>query len=308
MLLLSPHFDDAVLSCWWLLASTDAQMLVVNVFGKAPERGVIGDWDRRTAALRLDRRALGRVRRLATLMARGSGRHQAGANHEALRRSASGPVLLGFDSAKQIARRVAEDRRALALAGRRAVNLELLEAQYRAHPAYGLPEPSSQEVLTQLVCRVPAASALLLPAALGGSHDTQVGSHVDHRVVRDLWRAPDFTGPVLLYADVPYATRHGWPDWVADGAGSSVATSAWAKDLARAGIETGRLAPAVRLLSREQVARKRSTLRRYRTQWKALGCDYDKLRFEVLWRVSRPGEEPLPDWPFAMEGWACQST
>lgn len=43
-LLLSPHFDDAVLGCWSLLAS-DRQLTVVNVFAGIPAAGQAGVWE-----------------------------------------------------------------------------------------------------------------------------------------------------------------------------------------------------------------------------------------------------------------------
>jgi len=43
-LLLSPHFDDAVLSCWSLLAS-DRRLTVVNLFAGIPAAGQSGPWE-----------------------------------------------------------------------------------------------------------------------------------------------------------------------------------------------------------------------------------------------------------------------
>jgi LmbE family N-acetylglucosaminyl deacetylase len=48
-LILSPHLDDAALSCWHLL-SGPGEVEVVNVFTGIPANGVVGDWDRRTGA------------------------------------------------------------------------------------------------------------------------------------------------------------------------------------------------------------------------------------------------------------------
>jgi LmbE family N-acetylglucosaminyl deacetylase len=48
VVVLSPHLDDAVLSCWHLLEGGDA--LVVNVFGGEPQPGVAGWWDGLTSA------------------------------------------------------------------------------------------------------------------------------------------------------------------------------------------------------------------------------------------------------------------
>jgi LmbE family N-acetylglucosaminyl deacetylase len=40
----SPHLDDAALSCWSIL--TEANAVVVNVFAGVPASGVVGEWDR----------------------------------------------------------------------------------------------------------------------------------------------------------------------------------------------------------------------------------------------------------------------
>ena len=46
---LSPHLDDAVLSCSSVLAAA-ADVLVLNVFAGVPPAGVVGWWDRKTGA------------------------------------------------------------------------------------------------------------------------------------------------------------------------------------------------------------------------------------------------------------------
>ena len=66
----SPHLDDAVLSCWHLLGGDD-EITVVNVFTAIPEPGRLGWWDLLTGAddsvarmrvrLAEDEAALGRV-------------------------------------------------------------------------------------------------------------------------------------------------------------------------------------------------------------------------------------------------------
>jgi hypothetical protein len=43
-LLLSPHWDDAALGCWSLLASS-RELKVVNVFAATPPSGVVGGWE-----------------------------------------------------------------------------------------------------------------------------------------------------------------------------------------------------------------------------------------------------------------------
>lgn len=47
--ILSPHFDDAVLSCWHVLSGV-GEVLVVNVFAGEPPAGTLGWWDRLAGA------------------------------------------------------------------------------------------------------------------------------------------------------------------------------------------------------------------------------------------------------------------
>ena len=84
--ILSPHLDDAVLSCWHVLTQP-GEVVVINVFAGAPEgRDTVAWWDRYTGAT---------------------------------------------DSRDRVRERAKEDRTALSLAGRTAVNLDLLDEQYR---------------------------------------------------------------------------------------------------------------------------------------------------------------------------------
>ncbi|MGH2855333.1 MAG: hypothetical protein ACRDLF_14200, partial [Solirubrobacteraceae bacterium] len=48
-LVLSPHWDDAVLDCWSLLSS-DREVHVVNLFAGVPAPGRLGPWDAITGA------------------------------------------------------------------------------------------------------------------------------------------------------------------------------------------------------------------------------------------------------------------
>jgi LmbE family N-acetylglucosaminyl deacetylase len=48
-IVISPHLDDAVLSCWHLLEAGDAT--VVSVFTAVPEAGATGWWDKLTGAV-----------------------------------------------------------------------------------------------------------------------------------------------------------------------------------------------------------------------------------------------------------------
>ena len=83
IVVVSPHLDDAVLSCWSLIDSFE-DVAVVTVFTAAPPPGFVSDWDRDT----------------------------------------------GVDSATRMAQRTAENRAALAVAGREPVDVGLLECEY----------------------------------------------------------------------------------------------------------------------------------------------------------------------------------
>ena len=123
--ILSPHFDDAVLSCWHLLASA-SEVLVVNVFAGEPPAGTLGWWD-----------------------------ELAGAS----------------DSAAAVRTRIEEDRQALALTGRAAVNLPFLDSQYRQS------DQASGEIVQALRGVLIKDARIYAPASLGDHHP-------DHTAVR----------------------------------------------------------------------------------------------------------------------------
>lgn len=96
--------------------------------------------------------------------------------------------------------------RPLPLAGRTAVNLDLLEGQYRDDA------PALETLVECLGAKVSPGTRLLAPAALDG--------HRSHRVVRAAALVLRERGRlVTLYADVPHATRYGWPRWVSGASG-----------------------------------------------------------------------------------------
>jgi LmbE family N-acetylglucosaminyl deacetylase len=154
VVILSPHLDDAVFSCWHVLTST-RDVLTLNVFTAAPEPGTEpAPWDRMTGA---------------------------------------------DDAVARMSVRLAEDNAALALAGRNAQHLDFLDSQYREAPPAGL-QRAMQEHL-------PPEAHILAPAAIGG--------HPDHELVRDVaLKLETEARRVTLYADIPYATEFGWPDWL----------------------------------------------------------------------------------------------
>jgi LmbE family N-acetylglucosaminyl deacetylase len=242
IVILSPHLDDAVLSCWHLLTAPE-EVGVVTVFAGVPsELTVPAWWDQYTGAA---------------------------------------------DSGERVRERLEEDRRALELAGRTAVNLGFLDEQYRDDEQRVGPLTEQIEALLSPGVRIYA------PAAFA--------NHADHALVRAAaLRLRDADFPVSLYADLPHATVHGWPAWVKGG-------RRWGKDLAAAFWEhalagTGILAPSVYALDGESHQRKLTAVRMYRTQLRGLEefagrsvTDREMLGYEVEWATSRSAQAVRPE-------------
>jgi hypothetical protein len=236
--ILSPHFDDAVLSCWHVLAGA-GEVLVVNVFAGEPPAGALGWWDRLTGAT---------------------------------------------DSAAAVRTRIEEDRLALALAGRAAVNLPFLDNQYREA------DQASAEIVEALRGVLVPGARVYAPASLGDHHR-------DHTAVLGAALALHAEGAdVALYADLPHATVCGWPRWVLDGSSSTSGVDAagerWASQLRAAGLPVERMVATTRRLGAEDHAGKLEAVRTYRSQIAPLQQvfgsplkDPQMLGFEVDWRL-----------------------
>ena len=210
VVVLSPHFDDAVLSAWSVLRRPD-EVCVINVCAAVPPPGHATPWDRLTGA---------------------------------------------SDGAERVRERIEEDRAALARAGRRPVALDFLDDQYRDEPL------EHDALVDAIVDAAPAASELWGPAG--------IGAHADHVQVRDaaLAIARDGGPPLHLYAELPYAVRYGWPEWVTGRRPrDELDRDAWMRTYVPEGVtvpgEAHRLPGA-------EVRRKLEALRLYRTQWVAL--------------------------------------
>ena len=156
IVILSPHFDDAVVSAWHALTS-DREVLVVNFFTAVPPEG------------------------LPLTMA---------------------DRLAGVSSSAELVRmRHQEDREALSLVGRDSITLDFTEDQYRTEPV------TAGQLRDALLAQVTSAASVLAPAA--------IGAHPDHELVRDVGLLLADNGwTVELYADMPYAVRYGWPEWM----------------------------------------------------------------------------------------------
>jgi hypothetical protein len=234
--ILSPHLDDAVLSCWHVLTQP-GEVMVINVFAGVPAN-LNGPawWDQYTGAT---------------------------------------------DSGERVHERIEEDRRALALAGRTAVNLSFLDEQYRDE------EQPLGELIEQIERRLVPGAHIYAPAAFA--------NHTDHALVRAAALELRRTGfAVSIYADLPHATLHGLPAWVAGKRGPAskdLAGAAW--DHALAGTDS--TAPSVYRLEAETHARKLAAVRMYATQLEALAelagrplTDRGVLSYEVAWATASP--------------------
>jgi LmbE family N-acetylglucosaminyl deacetylase len=182
------------------------------------------------------------------------------------------------DSVIRVRERHAEDCAAPAMAARKPENLGFLDGQYRDA------EPALEPIVEAIASAAPADAPLLAAAGLDG--------HRDHRLVRAAALALHAAGrAVVLYADVPHATRFGWPTWVTGyPADPHLDPEAfWSQHLRDTGVDLAALSPDVRELDPSEFERKRAAVREYRTQVPALEWEFgmlsrpEVLRYEVVW-------------------------
>lgn len=175
------------------------------------------------------------------------------------------------DSAALMHNRLAEDAKALAIAGRTWRNLDFLDAQYRDE---NLSRASLRDAIDRAEDRV---AWLCAPAG--------IGTHPDHVAVRDvtLAIARETQIPISLYADLPYAAWAGWPHWVTgtEPRPYLVPDARWRADMESMPAPEATLVARPYALGDEEAARKLAALRTYRTQFAML--DAGPLR-----RISNP--------------------
>lgn len=187
----------------------------------------------------------------------------------------------GTESAVLFEERLAEDRKALVLAGRVPRGLGFLERQYRDGPV------DIATIAAAIETGISACSELVLPSGIGG--------HEDHVVVRDAgFELAGADVPITLYAELPYAIHKGWPHWVTgyDPDPHLDPESDWDFYLATVPCDRDALRVSVRTLSDGVAKEKLTALRTYRTQFSSLNSGIVNrfgnpavLRHEVFWRV-----------------------
>jgi hypothetical protein len=188
------------------------------------------------------------------------------------------------DSGQRARDRVEEDREALALAGRKPVNLGFLDEQYREA------EQPIAPIATEIEGRLRPGVHVYAPAAFGG--------HVDHELVRAAALELRQRGfQVSVYADLPHATLHGWPGWVMGtraAAAPDLAAALWDRTLAETGVSPARMPREVHELDPDSHARKLDAVGVYVTQLQGLVefggrplTDRETLGYEVVWRLPK---------------------
>ena len=181
--------------------------------------------------------------------------------------------------------RVEEDREALAVAGRKPVNLGFLDEQYRDA------EQPLAPLAAQIESRLVPGMHVYAPAAFGG--------HADHALVRAAALELRTRGfEVSLYADLPHATLYGWPAWVVGtGTASSrgLAAALWDRTLAETGVSPATMPCEVHELDPHSHARKLEAVHAYVTQLQGLVefggrplTDRETLGYEVVWTLPAP--------------------
>jgi hypothetical protein len=178
---LSPHFDDAVLSCWSVL-SGGREVEVVNVFTGGSDAG-LSEADLLTGADDAAARARERAREDAEALAVAGARSRDLDLVDHLHWTAAVPPPP--PRWRRVARRLARRRRDTA----------------------GPDEDRLRDVVETTSRHVDRQAHVYAPAGLGG--------HPDHALVRELGcRLLREGARVSFYADQPYCYVYGWPHWV----------------------------------------------------------------------------------------------
>jgi LmbE family N-acetylglucosaminyl deacetylase len=186
-------------------------------------------------------------------------------------------------SAQRHEERLAEDDAAMALLGRRGLRLDLPERQYRTA------ELDRAQITARLEPLLGSAAEVWLPAGIGG--------HPDHIEVREI--VLGMIGPAsrcVLYADLPYAIRHGWPAWVTgEPPQPYLDADFWlSEEMARCGLQPRDWTAETTELPPERRRRKEAVVSAYRSQLAALRLDpadgrrwAELLRYELCWTPAR---------------------
>jgi LmbE family N-acetylglucosaminyl deacetylase len=272
VLVLSPHFDDAVFGCWSLLSAPDVDAHVANVFAGRPEPGRLSFIDR----------AAGVPDSAALVDARAAEDAVALAHADVESSELPIPEFRYRVRQTPIPRWMA---RVLGCPGRRTLTLPTSRDV-----------PDLHEQLVDAFCALgDGQDELVAPAGIGG--------HPDHHLVRAAAHdaSARLGARLSLYADLPYACVGGWPAWaVGEGAAPRIRTSItdeeiereWSRTSAPWATQPTWSSARVVHLTADEVDAKRRSVAEYRTQLQALDAlsggrmfHDDTWSRELFWHV-----------------------
>jgi hypothetical protein len=174
-----------------------------------------------------------------------------------------------------------EDRQARGISGTPAVDLDLLDRQYRRTSV------TTRELHAAVAPLLKGVSHVWVPAALGDPDP-------DRTAVRELGAALDGEFEIRVYADLPYATQAGWPHWVTGDERNPFldVDAAWRLSLASTGLPMADMQPIRVPLTRRQRAQKIAACQCYRSQMPAVERGIFQalthpsvVGFEVYWKL-----------------------
>ncbi len=267
----SPHFDDAVLSCWSLL-ERDSASVVVNVFTGAPDSDFTYWFDQQNGVL-------------SSAMAM---QQRAEEDRDALDLVGKSPIDLGLRDRQYRLRPSPWLHKLFRHAS--FVRNVLLRLPFLDSALYSMAPPDVNQLADAIARAVPDATRVWVPAGIGG--------HADHLLVRQAGLVLAARGlKVCMYADMPYIFRFGWPRWLGPVDGDRVmdwVSAYWAYYFSglvtpKNVIEQARvvyLTPAERL-------RKAEAIYRYATQFDPVKAGRvndllrrpDAMAYEVFWEI-----------------------
>jgi hypothetical protein len=158
---------------------------------------------------------------------------------------------------------------------------------------YDTPPPQPEQIADRILRAMPGATRVCVPAGIGG--------HPDHLLVRQAGLVLASRGiPVRLYADMPYALRHGWPEWIEGDRPrrQDNAAAFWARALHGVPQLHDPLAQAVVVrLTPQERERKIMAVREYGTQVDSLNAGRthgrldreESFTYEVYWDLASAG-------------------
>jgi LmbE family N-acetylglucosaminyl deacetylase len=255
--ILSPHLDDAIFSVWHVISSP-AEVRVVTVFARVPERGLLTPLDRFGGAAESAERFLERL----------------DDDREALALAEREPAYANLLDVQYRAEEVPELRAAIERDPKRFISLVAADETIQMNPS---------ELRPELEPFLEDTHIIYCPSGIGG--------HPDHRDVARLGFELAMDGKrVRFYADTPYFMRRGLPSWITQ-VENAAADAYVANGLSLLSTSEAFKSHVVQL-SPEQVKAKLVAAQRYETEFEPANADFGGVladeayvRYEVYWTV-----------------------